>query len=674
MMVILGCCEITLVSLLAVAGLKLPPAYRFPGIAALLAAGLAFGHAVSPAWNSWFSNIVPSEIRSTYIGRRMLIITGVGMAYLFLASRWLDVAPKPLGFLPIFILGWFGGVAGYMVAARTPYPRIAEQTASPGHALWRPLRERAYLRLCLFLLAWAGASMFAGAFYSIYMLRHLKLSYSLVAVFTNITLLTTMVGYAFWGSVTQRFGNRPFIQLLSVPAALVPFLWGLTDHTNYPVLITISSVVGGLCGSGISVAMSSLLYKTIPQGREVPEYFVLWTCFNTLGATTGPLLGGLFAQRLTSAQVDVLGVQVSGMQLLFATGGLLMLFPIALSLLLEETQAASPMYVLGQFRGNLFSFAYNSALYGTTRQDEKRANRLRALGRSRSPLALSALMEGLRDASPAVRQGAAEGLGESGLSEGLEPLVSALEDEESDIRPVAAEALGRLRKPESVSPLIQALYDDDLRLRNSAAMALGEIGGREARDALYYALTAGFDRRTFPTLVDAASRTGDLRLVEPAMEHLHDLASPVLRMQVLNAVGRVLGERNHFYRLRLADELGRASLVEKMMARIIRLAKAVKLGDEKQRAKLQALAQDVSQAAATDDYRSLVRACKELATTTLALEGAREVSQAAARALLLYLSHHDDLPEGEALIFLTICLTSLLRHMVAQSRSSQVEG
>jgi len=222
--------------------------------------------------------------------------------------------------------------------------------------------------------------------------------------------------------------------------------------------------------------------------------------------------------------------------------------------------------------------------------------------------------------------------------------------------------------------LIQALYDDDLRLRNSAAMALGEIGGREARDALYYALTAGFDRRTFPTLVDAASRTGDLRLVEPAMEHLHDLASPVLRMQVLNAVGRVLGERNHFYRLRLADELGRASLVEKMMARIIRLAKAVKLGDEKQRAKLQALAQDVSQAAATDDYRSLVRACKELATTTLALEGAREVSQAAARALLLYLSHHDDLPEGEALIFLTICLTSLLRHMVAQSRSSQVEG
>ncbi len=670
MMVTLGCCEITLVSLAVLAGLGLAPEHRFQAIAALIVAGLAFGHAVSPAWNSWLSNLIPAEVRPTYIGRRMFIITGVGMAYLFLASHWLDFADLPTSFLVVFTAGWLGGVAGYLVAARTPYPAIPEEGPSSARRLWLPLREPSFLRLCLFLLAWATAAMFAGAFYSVYMLRYLKLSYSMVALFTNITLVTTMVGYRLWGAASQKFGSKPIIQILMLPAAIVPLLWALTDAGNYPILLPVVSILGGLCGSGISVAMSSLLYKTVPQGRDVPEYFVLWTAFNTIGAAAGPLAGGLVRGTLEGVTLAPLGVEISGLQMLFALAAALTLFPALLSLFLQESQAAAPIYVLGQFRGNLFSFAYNFALYATAREDERRASHLRALGRSRSPLAVGPLLDGMHDASATVRESAVHGLGESGLDEGLEPLVHALEDDDAQIRPAAAEALGRLGKPESVSPLIKALYDDDVRLRTSAAAALGEIGGLDARDALYHALLAGFDRRTFPSLVDASSRAGDLRVVGPALEHLHHINSPVVRMQVLNAVGRVLGEKNHFYRLRLADDLGRPLLVERMLARVVRLLRSLRLGTPEQRQAMQSLGADVARAAAADENEVVRDGCRRLASAAQEVEEAPEVVHAAARALLLYGEGSEQPPYEEAIIFLTICLTSLARHLAVPPRDT----
>jgi len=674
MMVGVGVWEITFVSLVVLAGIKLPPPYRFYGIAGLLVLGFLFGHAVSPAWNSWMSNIIPPEVRSAYIGRRMVILSAVGIVYLFVASRLLDILAFPLNFLVVFGIGWVGGIGGYVVAWLTPYPRVEEAGGYSLRDLLRPLRERAFVRLMLFAAAWLTASMMASAFYNVYMLseNYLHLSYSTVALFTNIALLMTIVGYQVSGSLAQRFGSKPVIELLVVPAAAVPLMWMLTTSHNYSLMIPIASVISGLCSAGIFVAMSSLLYKIVPQGREVPEYFVLWAAISTIGTALGPLISGVLRSSFSSWQLSILGMQFSGMQLVFAVATMTMLLPIVLSYMLEETEAASPMYVLGQFRGNLFSLAYNFALYATAKEDEKRADTLRALGRSHSPLAVGVLLRGLQDSSPTVRQSALEALGESRLDEGLGPLVDALDDEELDIRVAAAEALGKLRKPAGVAPLIKRLHSDDLHLRNSAALALGEIGGPEACEALYQALQEPFDKHTFPTLVDAASRTGDLRIVTPALQRLPMLQSPVLRMQVLNAVGRVLGERNHFYRLRVADKLGRAALVERMMARIVRLLKTVKLGTPQQRQQMKALARQIAAATANGDTAALRSLCEELASVVLSIPDALPVVYAGAHGMLMYLQEIDETRlEDEGLVFLTVALTSIARHLAVGGNKAE---
>ena len=663
MMVALGCCEITLTSSVILIVPHIDPSLRFHVLGAFLASALFFGHAVSPRWTSWMSAVIPADIRSQYIGRRMFTLTAVGMAYLFLASRFLDLASWPINFTAVYALGFLGGIGGYLVAAVTPYPQMEEEDATSPAELIIPLRDPPFVRLCIFLVAWTAAMMVAGAFYSVYMLRYLHLSYLLVAIFTNINLVATMIGYRFWGDFAQKYGSKPVIQILVAPLVLVPLLWVLTSPGGYWSYITIAMVVGGIAGSGVSVTLSSLLFKTIPQGRDTTGYFVIWTAFSTLGSAAGPLLSGVLRNSFGDFHTIFFGLNITSLQMIFAVASAATLVPLALSFFLREPEAASPMYVLGQFRGNLFSFAYNSALYAIASEDETRAGRLRALGRSKSPLAVDPLVRGLRDSSPVVRAGAAEGLGESGLDEGLDALVEVLGDEESDVRPAVAEALGRLGKPEGVHPLIQYLHDDDTRLSISAAHALGEIGGPDAREALYQALLEPGDRHSFAALVDAASRTDDLRIVEPAFRHLPDLHSPVMRMHVLNAVGRVLGEKSHFYRLSVTDRLGRAAMIAQMMARLGRLARAVKLGTEEQRSQLECFSADIASAASADDYDAFQTRTYAMADLVLGIEGAMPVVYAAARGILLYCTEGECNPE-EGLVFLTICLTSIARHLV----------
>jgi len=84
----------------------------------------------------------------------------------------------------------------------------------------------------------------------------------------------------------------------------------------------------------------------------------------------------------------------------------------------------------------------------------------------------------------AVRQAAAESLGELGDTRAVEPLIVALEDSDSLVRHRAAEALGKLGDKRAVEPLIIALQGKNVEVRCAAARALGEIWDARAVDPL----------------------------------------------------------------------------------------------------------------------------------------------------------------------------------------------
>ncbi|MFO7946434.1 MAG: MFS transporter, partial [Armatimonadota bacterium] len=557
LIVALGLIEVTVASSIILM-FFIPEQYRFYGIAACLIGAYILGHTVSPMYQSWISNVLPSDVRGNFFGRQLGSQTMVSMVYLFAAGRWIDHMDKSYsGFFWVFIIGWLGGLAGYAVISRTPYPKIESQPLTAGFAemVREPLQNRAFRRLCMYLISRLIPMGLAGAFYYVYMINYLDLSYTTIAIYTNIALFCMLLGYMIFGNMAQRYGSKPIMIILAVPVLFVPLLWSLTTTATI-FLIPIAFVINGFALAGIFVSTSNLLFKIVPRGEHNSTYFAIWMTVAAVGAATGPFVGGLLRQQL-AGQYQLLGVQMTGIQVIFLTASALYVVPIIMATLLIEREATSPRRLLGQFRGNLLAFTYNYALYTVAREDRTRAEAIRGLGRSGTPLALERLLRALGHVSHEVRAEAARGIGEGRFEEAVDPLIAALEDTDSDIRPEAAEALGRIGTRRSTGPLVEALDDPDIRVRASAIQGLGALGTPEAAEALIDTLMGDFEPDLFPTIVDAAAHHDDLRLVKPALEGLKNVSKPVIRLQILNGVGRVLGEKNHFYRIANATKLQR---------------------------------------------------------------------------------------------------------------------
>jgi hypothetical protein len=351
-------------------------------------------------------------------------------------------------------------------------------------------------------------------------------------------------------------------------------------------------------------------------------------------------------------------------QVVFLVSAGIYLVPLLLAQLLSEPDAKTVVGVLGQFRGNLVGLAYNYILYNLAREARGRAVALRGMARSHSPLAVAKLSESLDDVSPEVRHEAALGLGEARAKDAVPRLVEHLADAGSDIRPEAAEALGQIGDPNVIDPLRRAFREGDPRLRASAAMALAEIGSPEARELLVEALEGPIDRASFAALVDAAGRTGDLRVVERGLVGLPHFESPVLRMQIINGVCRSLGERNHFYKLVSRRGLDRSAMVEPMMRRIVRLLRRCPGLSAQERSELAEAAQAVAEAIEHDDMAAMADGARALADRVAPLPHAGVVARSGARAIRSYV---DQVPvdrlEDEGVVFVVIALTSLARHV-----------
>jgi hypothetical protein len=595
----------------------------------------------------------------------------VAMIYLFIAGKWLDrFAGSDLrGFYALFGVALVAGVAGYLILARTPYPRAAEEVDAEAGSWLAPLREPAFRRLLCFYAAHTVPSQMASAFYSVYMISRLGLSYTHIAIYVNVAYACVMLGYLLSGNFSQRFGSRPVIQIVSVLYCLVPLAWALATPATYPVLIPVAYMIGGLSLAAILVASYTLLLNILPQGRDTANYYGLWTTVAAVASGTGPFLGALIKNLLPEAPVTVAGLEVGPIQIVFAVAAVLWIIPLAMSWRVIEEGAARPGYVLGQFRGNLLGFAWNSVLYSVAAREHTRAQAIRRLGKTRSPLAIGRLTKALQDVDPEVRSEAARGLGDAKAAEAAPSLVSHLQDEESDIRAEAAQALGKIGTGAGIDALVAALHDQLSHVRSSAALALGELNTDAAREALQAAARGPFDRATFPAVIDGASRSGDLHLVPLALGRLELLTSPVLRMQVINAVCRLLREKNHFYRLFSADQYQRAQMMGEFARRVRRLFGRAPALPPEARAVLVESAASVRQAIDGDDWAGLGRASRAAAGTVAGLAPAHPVAHAAAQAIRTYLQQVP--PEqlsDEGAIFCIIALVSMARMLAGDTR------
>jgi predicted MFS family arabinose efflux permease len=518
-----------------------------------LTIGLVAGYMYSPFYSGWMASTVPANIRARFTSRQTIISTLCGMLAGVAAGGFVDqyaAGEQGFAFGVVFVIGTLFGWAGHALIYRAPYPDGPEE-AGESHLenVFQPFKDRNFRRLIFFYASWNFAIGLSGPLFSVFMLERLKFSYTAISVFNSMGMLATMIGYQFWSGLIDRFGGKPVMQILLIPGALNALLWGLCQPGAY-IMVGVAMLTSGIIMSGIQIAITPLLYNFLPEDNQHAKvsYLATWSTMNNFIYGFGPVIGGIVVASLKDFEWKIYGLVVYDIGILFFLSGVMRLLPLALIRKVEDTKAISSQILLSQMlRGNLLSYAFHNVMFNLTTAEDTRARAMRALGRSRNPMAIEKLIQSLSDASPKVRSQAARALGDSGSEEAIPSLIMELIDGESDIRAEAAEALGRLRHPETIGPLFDALEDPDPRVKTSAIRGLGEIGTEEVRDLLFFYMSNHFDLHTFPTYVDVLSNLRDFRIIKPALGYLGKYRSTAIRYQLLNSVCRALGAENQFY-------------------------------------------------------------------------------------------------------------------------------
>ena len=542
---------------------------RILAVIVLLGSGLFFGFLNGPFYNGWLADIIPENIRARFIARKTNANLIAGIITGYAAGYYLDLFEgdeQYTGFVTVFAFATVLGVAGYIRLMTVPQHAHApsrDQNENPLIAF----RNSGFTRLTIFFLTWNFALGIAGPFYSVFMLNYLKISYTNVAIFNSIFMISMVLGYKIMGGLVDRYGSKAVLNLLVPPTILTPVLWTFSSPDWY-WLIPVAMALNGLLHSAIITSTNTLLYSTIPDNANKTTYFAAWSTAIQVAYALSPLLGSYLVNAFRPYGFELFGFEIGSIQLVFLTSSAAIIVPIMLLSIIEDDKSAGTRELLSQIgKGNIFNFVYGSLVFDRAEEEDQRARAASRMGRSRNPMALSRLVDALDDASPEVRRQAARGLGEARAPEAVSHLLDELRNEESDIRTEAAEALGKIGDPNVIDPLIEALGDDDIRIQISAITALSNIRGEEVSELLFWKFADRFDRATFPTLAEVLARNHDLRMIKPTLQRLANFKSPAIRLQLLNSVTQTLGSGRRFYRMISMEPLERSERITILLSR-----------------------------------------------------------------------------------------------------------
>ncbi len=478
-----------LIALLPLMDASLPRKELFT---ALLILSSVFGSFAAPAFLAWLTDLVPPAHRGRYFGRRNMILGLVAAAAALPPALFLDQMVKSgrfttaLGLTTLFGLGTLCLFLSLWSIARMPdVPR--EPSAQRGlHgflAFYRePFRSPNFRYLLLFNTIFVFGQMFAGQFFTVYMLEQIRMPYLMVQIAGLIAALSSSLGMPLWGYLADKFGNRPLLLLSGSGVVFLPFLWFLTHPAHYGWsvgVILFIQVVAGFLWAGVGLTQFNLNVAVAPPEQRA-LYMGALSAMVAVASGLANLLSGAVMEWLKPYVPDPIRFFV-----LFGMAALFRLLALPWLARVHEAEGLPTRYVVRQLRASVRPRGWLAMRQLRRQADEaSRLQAIRTLTAERTALAVEELVQALRDPSIEVRREAARALGEIGDPRAVPALLQMLHDPASGIRAECAEALGKIGDQSALNPLIAMLQAEAIEERLGAIQALRLLGDAQALPAL----------------------------------------------------------------------------------------------------------------------------------------------------------------------------------------------
>ena len=305
------------------------------------------GHLASPPWNSLMGDLVDSNQRGRYFGRRNRAMSVAAFGSLCFAGVLLhraeQVGSVVFGFTLVFLTAMAARlISAYYLARMVEPPYVAN--AEDRFSLWQFLRDGRrtnFGRFVGYIAFTHFAVQVSAPFIAPYLLRDLHFTYLEFMLATAATVVAQFLTLPAWGRFCDRFGNKQVLRLTGFLLPIIPLFWLCT--TNFYLIVAIQ-MFAGLSWAGFSLAMGNFLFDTVSPPKRA-QCVAVYNSANAVGIFLGASLGGLLIPWLPGA--FALGgfhlSLVSNIQVLFLLSAVLrLLVSLKFLPLIREVRTVSP--------------------------------------------------------------------------------------------------------------------------------------------------------------------------------------------------------------------------------------------------------------------------------------------------------------------------------------------
>lgn len=276
-----------------------PPGYRLWLLIFLACFYLVFMGISLPPWGSTVSDLVNERIRGKIFGYRNRLTVATALVATFIAGFILNLFALRVffGFAIIFGLAFIFRMISVFLLSRMYEPPLVIKKQS-AFSFWEFITKAPFNNFGRFVIYMCLVNLsinIAAPYFSMYMLRDLKMSYLAYAVSITCMALSSFIFMQFWGRHADKYGNVRLLKLTGFMIPVASLLWYFSSN-YYWILLCMS--YAGFCWSGFNLVSSNFIYdSTSPQRRArcISYYNVLNGC----GIFIGAMLGSLFVKNIS---------------------------------------------------------------------------------------------------------------------------------------------------------------------------------------------------------------------------------------------------------------------------------------------------------------------------------------------------------------------------------------
>lgn len=246
------------------------PDYRAAMLIAILGVQTIPNVIVAVAWTALLGDMFPAEERGHLFAIRNMYSTFVALVSSLAAGVLLDRVAYPTNYIALFSISFVAGMAALHYVSKIiegPIRATPARSRSLGERLRQPFADPVYGRkfgvfAISAVLLHLGINIAVPA-YSIYHVRHLHLSNSVIGMLSLAAGLTTVLTYPLWGRVSRRAGHS-VVYILSI-LAFTPFpaLYGLSG--SVPYLLALQAAIGVFNGAFALTILNLMLQHVNPD-------------------------------------------------------------------------------------------------------------------------------------------------------------------------------------------------------------------------------------------------------------------------------------------------------------------------------------------------------------------------------------------------------------------------